>query len=271
MAGDFHCNGPCQRKRLPASEFSKKQVERALDSLRNIADKDIRTGPEIQTVLYLSGVCKRCTEEKERQAQAEAAARRGGADAGEVEPDVAGEQVEVTLSSRPFGLTPSSKGPGYVVLKASEGKPAAKAGVRPGWRLVAIDREVCGGEGGSQVEWQSRLKAAELPVKMTFETLGSRDFCTSCQEILPGSNFSRKMRTKAPEKRRCSACVEDAAEEKNENGEPGGSEGAVQGEATKLSELKQLCAETAKEAEQVTGLKAVRGAGRGRGRGYKRP
>lgn len=218
-AGDFHCLGPCQRKRLPASEFSKKQVERALDSLRNIADKDIRTGPEIQTVLYLSGVCKRCTEDKERQAQADAAARRAGnADAGEAEPDVAGEQVEVTLSSRPFGLTPSSKGPGYVVLKASEGKPAAKAGVRPGWRLVAIDRAE---EGAEELpEWQSRLKAAELPVKMTFETLGSRDFCTSCQEILPGSSFSRKMRTKPPEKRRCSACVEDAAEEgPNENGE----------------------------------------------------
>ncbi|CAL1171322.1 unnamed protein product [Cladocopium goreaui] len=269
-AGDFHCLGPCQRKRLPASEFSKKQVERALDSLRNIADKDIRTGPEIQTVLYLSGVCKRCTEDKERQAQADAAARRAGnagnADA-EAEPDVAGEQVEVTLSSRPFGLTPSSKGPGYVVLKASEGKPAAKAGVRPGWRLVAIDRAE---EGADLPEWQSRLKAAELPVKMTFETLGSRDFCTSCQEILPGSSFSRKMRTKPPEKRRCSACVEDAAEEgPNENGEQRSE--AAEGAASKLSELKQLCAETAKEAEQVTGLKAVRGAGRGRGRGYKRP
>eukprot|EP00434_Breviolum_minutum_P034943 symbB.v1.2.030929.t1/scaffold3537.1/size54447/2 len=102
---------------------------------------------------------------------------------------------------------------------------------------------------------------------MTFQTLGNKEFCTNCQEILFASSFSRKMKTKPPEKRRCSTCVEAAAEAE-EGQAPADGEGT--GPASKLSELKQLCAETAKEAEQVTGLKAVRGAGRGRGRGYKR-
>ena len=33
-AGDMSCTGPCQRKRLPASEFSESQVKRALEGLR---------------------------------------------------------------------------------------------------------------------------------------------------------------------------------------------------------------------------------------------
>lgn len=68
-------------------------------------------------------------------------------------------------------------------------------------------------------------------------------------------------RTKPPEKRRCGACVAKEGEKEDASGyEPAE---VPQG---KLSELQQLCAETAREAEQVTGLKAVRGAGRGRGR-----
>ncbi|CAK9046720.1 unnamed protein product [Durusdinium trenchii] len=265
-AGDFNCV-VCQRKRLPASEFSKKQVEKALESLRSIADQDIRTGPEIQQVTHLSGVCKRCTEERERQQQAAAAERRSTAEEGETEaPAQPGERVEVTFSARPFGVTPATKGSGYVVLKTSEGKPAMKAGVRPGWRLVQLNGEELNGELG---EIQSRLKAAELPVQMTFETLGNQDFCTSCQEILPGSSFSRKMRTKPPEKRRCSSCVEAEAEVEVRE-ETAGYPDAKEGGGGKLSELRQLCAETAKEAEQVTGLKAVKGAGRGgRGRGRR--
>eukprot|EP00913_Durusdinium_trenchii_P003447 g3191.t1 len=214
-AGDFNCV-VCQRKRLPASEFSKKQAE-----------------PDRSTCSAVFRL-------------------RGGGGG------------EVTFSARPFGVTPATKGSGYVVLKTSEGKPAMKAGVRPGWRLVQLNGEELNGELG---EIQSRLKAAELPVQMTFETLGNQDFCTSCQEILPGSSFSRKMRTKPPEKRRCSSCVEAEAEVEVRE-ETAGYPDAKEGGGGKLSELRQLCAETAKEAEQVTGLKAVKGAGRGgRGRG----
>mmetsp|Transcript_55177 Transcript_55177/g.170877 ORF Transcript_55177/g.170877 Transcript_55177/m.170877 type:complete len:246 (+) Transcript_55177:104-841(+) len=69
-AGDFSCT-VCRRKRLPASEFSKKQVEKALESLKSIPDKDIRTGPDIQQTLYLSGVCKKCSEEREERERRE--------------------------------------------------------------------------------------------------------------------------------------------------------------------------------------------------------
>ena len=70
-------------------------------------------------------------------------------------------------------------------------------------------------------------------------------------------------RTKPPEKRRCGACVGEKEEAGYEAPE------APEAPANKLSELQQLCAETAREAEQVTGLKAARGAGRGRGRGRR--
>ena len=100
------------------------KVERALEGLRSIKEKDIR--PDVQEVTFLSGVCKSCTEEQERLERLEAAERRAAKEPEAVE-DVEGQLHEVTLTSRPFGLTPVPEQQGYVVLKASEGKPAAKA------------------------------------------------------------------------------------------------------------------------------------------------
>eukprot|EP00930_Biecheleria_cincta_P050900 TRINITY_DN36075_c0_g1_i1.p1 TRINITY_DN36075_c0_g1~~TRINITY_DN36075_c0_g1_i1.p1 ORF type:complete len:292 (-),score=73.78 TRINITY_DN36075_c0_g1_i1:42-917(-) len=271
-AGDFSCS-VCRRKRLPASEFSKKQVEKALESLKSIPDRDIRTGPDVQTITHLSAVCKVCTEERERKEQAEAEARRQEREqaASEVALEPA-ERIEVSLDCRPFGLTPGSKGPGYMVLKASEGKPAAKAGVRPGWRLVSIAGEAC--EDLDTNDAQAKLKAAELPVKLIFEAVpGGADFCVSCQEVLAVPLFSRKMRTRPPDKRRCTACVEAAeadGQKEGEEVETSAPKGGGYSGNSKLAELQQLCAETAREGEQVTGLKAVRAGsavGRGRGRG----
>ena len=139
------------------------QVERALEGLRSIKEKDIRE--DVQELTFLSGVCKSCTEQQARtvgaglepleelQERQEAAARRS--EAAPVE-DVEGKIVEVTLASRPFGLTPVPAGEGYVVLKASEGKPAAKAGVRPGWRLQNLAGEAASGD---LAELQAKLKA----------------------------------------------------------------------------------------------------------------
>ncbi|CAE8614533.1 unnamed protein product [Polarella glacialis] len=276
-AGDFSCL-VCGRKRLPALEFSKKQVEKALENLRSLPNKDIRTGPEVQSVVYLSGTCKKCAEEKEQKEQADSQAKRQdrekAAEEAVLEPP---DRIDVSLGARPFGLTPATKGSGYLVAKASEGKPAAKAGVRPGWRLVSVAGVSC--EGDSVEEAQAKLKAAELPVAAVFEGLpGGADFCVSCQEVLAVPLFSRKMRTRPPDKRRCTSCVEasEAAGE-TEGTEAGGDGDAAVGVATgrgarnsKLAELQGLCAETAREAEQVTGLKAVRGgSARGRGRGYR--
>jgi len=268
-AGDFSCT-VCRRKRLPASEFSKKQVEKALESLKSIPDKDIRTGPDIQQTLYLSGVCKKCSEEREERERAEAQARREereqAAEETVLQPP---ERVAVSFAERPFGVTPSkAEGVGYLVVKVGEGKPAARAGVRPGWRLVEL-----GGKSFEGLDFEAMnalVKGAELPVEAVFEAIpGGGDFCTACQRVLAAPLFSRKMRTKPPEKRRCSSCVEvaEAAEaEAAEGAAAAPAEGAGGKPQSKLGELRELCAETAREAEAVTGLKAVRGSGRGRGR-----
>ncbi|CAE7656208.1 HACE1 [Symbiodinium microadriaticum] len=120
----------------------------------------------------------------------------------------------------------------------------------------------------------SEPEDASLPVTVAFDGIPENgDFCIACQEILPQPSFSRKMRTKPPEKRRCANCVDLAeaeaeaeAQAKEEVAGGGYADAAAQGPTSKLSELQQLCAETAREAELVTGLKAVRGRGRGRGR-----
>merc|ERR1712232_800111 len=208
-AGDFSCS-QCGRKRLPASEFSKRQVEKMLESLRSLPDRDMRTGPDIQHVTHLVGVCKQCTAEKEERERGDAEAKRAERE------KAAGEALElptrtvVSLTERPFGITPSkADGVGYLVAKVSEGKPASKAGVRLGWRLVAVNGEPCKTDDLEQA--QQLLKGAELPVQATFDELPANgDFCTACQLVLSSALFSRKMRTKPPEKRRCSACVEAA-------------------------------------------------------------
>mmetsp|Transcript_2092 Transcript_2092/g.6140 ORF Transcript_2092/g.6140 Transcript_2092/m.6140 type:complete len:291 (-) Transcript_2092:28-900(-) len=273
-AGDFACVGGCERKRLPASEFSKKQVDKALESLKTLPERDIRTGPDIKSMLFLNAVCKKCMEEREAKERAEAEAKRGERQqaAEEAEANMGPpERVSATLSERPFGMTPAkaegaAPTPGYLVVKVSEGKPAAKAGVRPGWRVAEVSGSSC--EGLDLEGVQTLLKGAELPVQVTFESVpNGADFCTACQQVLAGPLFSRKMRTKPPDKRRCSACVEAAeGAVEGEGGEAGEEAAAGYGKPqSKLSEFQQLCADSAKEAEKVTGLRAVRGAGRGRG------
>merc|ERR1712232_1523569 len=74
-AGDFTCTA-CGKKRLPASEFSKRQVEKALEGLKSIPDKDIRSGPEIETTQYVSAICKKCMLAREGTERTEAAAKR---------------------------------------------------------------------------------------------------------------------------------------------------------------------------------------------------
>merc|ERR1711971_436310 len=142
--------------------------------------------------IFLSAVCRRCMEEKETV----------------LEPP---ERVVVSLAERPFGMTPSkvdeTQSLGYVVAKVTEGKPASRAGVRPGWRAVKIGGASC--EGLDLEAAQALMKAAELPASVEFEAVpGGADFCTACQRLLPAPLFSRKMRTKPPDKRRFTACVE---------------------------------------------------------------
>lgn len=277
-AGDFSCT-ICQRKRLPASEFSKAQVQKALDALKNIPDKDIRS--DVQHVHFVSAICKSCMEEREAKEREEAQARREEK-AKEIEEGAAAmgapEVVVVTLKDRPFGMTPSkADNVGYLVVKTSEGKPAATAGVRPGWRVVNVAGSEC--KDLDMEATQSLLKGADLPAAVSFETVPSgADFCTACCKVLPEPAFSRKMRTRPPDKRRCSACVEamDAveAEGKAEREAAAASAGGAaasgaSGKSSGLAELRELCAATAREAEVVTGLKAVKGGsakGRGRGR-----
>ena len=118
------------------------------------------------------------------------------------------ERMALSLGERPFGMTPSkADGVGYLVAKVSDGKPAARAGIRPGWRIASITGKPCDGLDLDAV--QTLLKAAELPVDVAFDALpGGGDFCVACQRVLVWALFSRKMRTKPPDKRRCTACVE---------------------------------------------------------------
>lgn len=270
-AGIFNCVGGCGRKRLTGEFFSKKQVEKALDSLKTIADRDIRQDTE--QCLYISAVCKECMDAKEERERAEAQARRDeqGKKAEETVLETP-EHIMTSLAARPFGMTPSKadESLGYVVAKVSEGKPAAKAGVGFGWRVFAVASTAC--EGLNLEAVQALLKAAELPVSVEFEALpGGADFCTACQRVLPAPLFSRKMRTKPVEKRRCSACVE--ASEADAATAAGEEAGASEKPQSQLGELQALCAESAAQAEKVTGLKPVRGGGyvgrggKARGRG----
>lgn len=177
---------------------------------RQIPTEEIQFGHMIRP-----GICKGCAEERRNAAREEAKAkkhvreqeREQALEDGVLE---VSERVSVSLAARPFGMTPSKvDGVGYLVAKVSEGKPAAKVGIRPGWRAVEIAGSSC--ESLDLEGIQTQLKAAELPVAVTFESVpNGGDFCTSCQRILVWALFSRKMRTKPPDKRRCIACVDAA-------------------------------------------------------------
>lgn len=269
-AGDFSCV-VCERKQLPASEFSKKQVEKALQSLKTLPNRDIRSGPDITRTIFLQAVCKKCTEEGEEAQRLEAKARREECEAHEEAAAQAMANLEpgpltlVILEERPFGMSSSkSEDDGYVVGRVTDGKPAAKAGVGLGWRVTAVADSSCRGLNLENV--QQLLRTAPLPVTVEFEQLpNTTGFCTACQRVLTTMLFSRKMLTKPVEKRRCSACVEESLAGP---GVDAGEEKAAGG-ADALSDLQALCADSAKQAEKVTGLKPVRGGGRGRGRGRR--
>eukprot|EP00929_Paragymnodinium_shiwhaense_P015732 TRINITY_DN123832_c0_g1_i1.p1 TRINITY_DN123832_c0_g1~~TRINITY_DN123832_c0_g1_i1.p1 ORF type:complete len:322 (-),score=102.28 TRINITY_DN123832_c0_g1_i1:29-922(-) len=276
-AGDFCCT-VCGRKRLPASEFSRKQVDKMLESYGSIKDRDCRSSADIKQVVFLTGVCRKCTEEKEAEEQAASKAKRDEREAAAAEAVIeAPERVTVTLADRPFGMTPcKAEGVGYLVVKVSEGKPAAKNGVRPGWRVVEVAGKAVATDASLE-DAQAVLKAAELPAEVVFEAVpNGADFCTACEKILPSPSFSRKMLTKPREKRRCSNCVEASQEEEAADREAA-REAAAPDEAAAsqagkkpsvFAEMRQLCAESAEQAEKVTGLRAVRGGSYG-GRGGK--
>jgi len=83
-------------------------------------------------------------------------------------PPKKGELVTVTFEAKPFGMSPQKAGvEGYVVAKVADCRPAEEKGVQPGWRLVSVGSENCRELGLDAV--QALLKAAELPVSVTFE------------------------------------------------------------------------------------------------------
>lgn len=61
-AGTFECEGPCRRKRLTASEFSKKAIEKYQKSIRSSKPHKMR--------------CKKCVEDAERKEREAAEQRR---------------------------------------------------------------------------------------------------------------------------------------------------------------------------------------------------
>lgn len=204
----------------PSEGVAKVESARKEDS-KNIMSKDIQFGH-----LVRPGICKRCGDERREREREEAKAKKAVREEARQQALEEGalespERVTVLLADRPFGMTPSkAEGVGYLVAKVSEGKPAARAGIRPGWRVAEVLGTSCNGLDLEAV--QALLKLAELPVAIVFEAVPSNgDFCTACQRVLVWAQFSRKMRTKPPDKRRCIACVEAAgAEEEGEEVQP---------------------------------------------------
>lgn len=171
--------------------------------------------------LIRPGLCKRCAAERralrlEERRKEDAAAREKKESREQVKAQAlkegileAPELVTVTMDERPFGMTPCKDAEGFLVAAVKDGRPAARGGVRPGWRVASVAGTSC--EGLDKAAVLALTKEAELPAEVVFEALpNGGDFCTACQKILVWALFSRKMRTKPPDKRRCIACVEAA-------------------------------------------------------------
>jgi len=93
-----------------------------------------------------------------------------------------GELKTITLAERPFGMA-ASKEPGvsgYVVAKIAEGKPAAKANVELGWKVVKVGNTDC--EDSDMDAVQALLKNCSVPVKVTFEQPLPDDFDAEDEE-----------------------------------------------------------------------------------------
>jgi len=86
------------------------------------------------------------------------------------------ELATVTLDVRPFGMGPSKEAgvEGYVVSKIADGKPASKAGVLVGWRLVRVAGADCREADLDSVS--KLLKDAALPMEAVFEKPPVDDF-----------------------------------------------------------------------------------------------
>mmetsp|Transcript_797 Transcript_797/g.1626 ORF Transcript_797/g.1626 Transcript_797/m.1626 type:complete len:163 (-) Transcript_797:134-622(-) len=152
-----------------------------------------------------------------QKAEAEEAARGEQRKAAE-KPTWSEETVEVTLATRPFGMTPSQDQEGYVVEKvnaADATKPAHGAGVLPGWKVVAVNDEPV--DGKDLPEIQQLTKDSPLPVRVTFAMPASPWYpCSTCGRSYPPGGFGRKMLSKPDAQRRCSKCVEAAEAAKAE-------------------------------------------------------
>lgn len=162
--------------------------------------------------LIRPGVCKRCADQLRTREREEAKAKKESREQAREQALKEGildapELVTVSMAERPFGMTACKDAEGYLVGSVKEGKPAARGGVRPGWRLATVGGSSCDGLDKAAV--QALTKEIELPADFVFESVPTgADFCTACEKILVWAKFSRKMRTKPPEKRRCTACVE---------------------------------------------------------------
>ncbi|CAE7639823.1 DED1 [Symbiodinium sp. CCMP2592] len=104
------------------------------------------------------------------------------------------EVATVSLATRPFGMAPSKEAAatGYVIEKVAEGKPAAQAGIEPGWTVKRVASTDCQGLASAAV--QALLKDAALPVEVVFEKPES--------ETLPSSDDENDILTVRADQRR---------------------------------------------------------------------
>eukprot|EP00439_Symbiodinium_sp_Y106_P075157 s341_g14.t2 len=104
------------------------------------------------------------------------------------------EVVTVSLATRPFGMAPSKEAAatGYVIEKVAEDKPAAQAGIEPGWTVKRVASTDCQGLASAAV--QALLKDAALPVEVVFEKPES--------DTLPSSDDENDILTVRADQRR---------------------------------------------------------------------
>mmetsp|Transcript_14232 Transcript_14232/g.32306 ORF Transcript_14232/g.32306 Transcript_14232/m.32306 type:complete len:812 (+) Transcript_14232:139-2574(+) len=163
----------------PAKEEAKPVAQAQAESARADAGSDVDLD-EIRNAPW---------RDKE---QAVASVAGGGAEASAkpAKPEKPPQLVKISLQERPFGMAPTKDGAsGYTISKVADDKPAGRAGVQAGWRLVAVGGKAC--KDADMEAIQGFLKSASLPVALEFEKPAAEESDDSDEEEEDGVKKKR--------------------------------------------------------------------------------
>lgn len=146
----------CRREDLPGSKFVLGELQRFLAEMKTARGSvDVRSEMRAVALTQVAGESLRC-----RGCSVRARDSASGL-AWEVE-----HPVTVELKTRPFGIVRVDSASSYIVSRA-DGTAAGKAGVRPGWRCVAVGGADVRGEPAGTV--RQAIKDGALPLSLAFE------------------------------------------------------------------------------------------------------